>query len=399
MIEIHKAVRRTVDHNNTQFCRSINQVNSDWDKIVGDKNVYLTSQYLRTLEDGLKHIKFYYIQFFSTDNILVGIAYCQIIPITSNEINVKALSERMAGMLPKSLIESIDLKVLICGNAFATEENGFFFVPDLFRSSICHLINEALDEVHLREKNEGNKIAMTLIKDFWPESFDTTSQFKDHGFSEVDIDVNMILRLEESWKSFEDYLFAMNSKFRTKAMQVIRKSASLHIVNFDGCSDKNQIDQVEGLYNTVVDRANFSFGRLNASTLFAMKKSLGDDFFFRGYYLDNRLIGFSTATRFNDVFDGNFIGLDYDYNQDYAVYQRMLYDFVKHGINIGVQYIRIGRTAEEIKSGVGAQPIEMKLYVKHRNKVTNALIRPFIQNLKPSKFHLRRPFKTKNYNV
>ncbi|MFB1002918.1 MAG: hypothetical protein QMC70_02095, partial [Bacteroidia bacterium] len=112
-----------------------------------------------------------------------------------------------------------------------------------------------------------------------------------------------------------------------------------------------------------------------------------------------KLIGFSTATMFNDVFDGNFIGLDYDYNQDYAVYQRMLYDFVKQGINSGMQYVKIGRTAEEIKSGVGAQPVEMKFYAKHRNKVTNALLRPFIQNLKPSKFDQRRPFKAEYYNV
>ena len=110
MTEIHNTVRCTVDHNSTLFCTSINQVSSDWDKIVGDRNVYLTSQYLRTLEEGLKHTKFHYIQFFSTDNVLVGIAYCQIIPITSNEINVKALSERMGGMLPKSIIKSIDMK-------------------------------------------------------------------------------------------------------------------------------------------------------------------------------------------------------------------------------------------------------------------------------------------------
>ena len=399
MTEIHNTVRCTVDHNSTLFCTSINQVSSDWDKIVGDRNVYLTSQYLRTLEEGLKHTKFHYIQFFSTDNVLVGIAYCQIIPITSNEINVKALSERMGGMLPKSIIKSIDMKILICGNAFATGENGFLFAPDVDRDTICSLVYKALDEVHSREKKEGNKIAVTLIKEFWPESFDTSDQFKESGFSEVDIDVNMILRLDESWKSFEDYLSAMNSKFRTKAMQVLRKSASLDIVDFDGSPDKQRIEQVDELYNTIVDRANFSFGRLNASTLFAMKKALGDDFFFRGYYLESKLIGFSTATMFNDVFDGNFIGLDYDYNQDYAVYQRMLYDFVKQGINSGIQYVKIGRTAEEIKSGVGAQPVEMKFYAKHRNKVTNALLRPFIQNLKPSKFDQRRPFKAEYYNV
>jgi hypothetical protein len=95
--------------------------------------------------------------------------------------------------------------------------------------------------------------------------------------------------------------------------------------------------------------------------------------------------------------DGNFIGLDYDYNYEYAVYQRMLYDFIKHGIERGVKYVKIGRTAEEIKSGVGAEPVEMKFYAKHRNKVTNAILKPFVQKLQPSEFELRKPFKAEHY--
>jgi predicted N-acyltransferase len=396
---VQKAVQRTVDHSNTLFCTSIQQVSSDWDRIVGDKNVYLTRNYLQALEEGLEHTRFHYIQFFSKDRDLIGVAYCQIIPITPNEINVKALSERVGGVLPENLINSIDMKLLICGNAFATGENGFLFSPSVHWDTACDSVNKALGEIHLREKKEGNKIAITLIKEFWSATIKGSNKFKESGFSEVNIDVNMVLRLDESWKSFEDYLAAMNSKFRTKATQVLRKSTRLDCIDFDGDPDDQSIHQVDELYNTIVDKANFSFGRLNGSTLFAMKKSLGDNFFFRGYYLDQKLIGFSTATLLNDALDGNFIGLNYGYNQDFAVYQRMLYDFVKYGIDKGVQYVRIGRTAEEIKSGVGAQPVEMKFYAKHRNKLSNALLRPFIQHLKPSKFNQRRPFKLEYYDT
>ena len=75
----------------------------------------------------------------------------------------------------------------------------------------------------------------------------------------------------------------------------------------------------------------------------------------------------------------------------------MLYDFVDKAIRRKLKFVKIGRTAEEIKSGVGAEPVEMKFYAKHRNKVTNAILRPFIQNLKPSEFNLRRPFKAEYY--
>ena len=387
-----------IDSTLTVFCNSIDDVDSTaWDKFVGTNNVYLTRNYVKALEEGLTHTAFRYIQFFDSDNEFIGLGYCQIIPITPNEINITALSERMGGMLPKSIINSIDLKILICGNAFATGENGFLFSKDISEDQAFNELYKAIDEVHLREKKAGNKIAITLIKEFWPESLNKAACFKENGCCEVNIDVNMILQLDASWQSFEDYLNAMNSKFRTKAKQVFKKSEGLSVVDFDATPSEALVNQVDELYSAIVDRANFSFGRLNAKTLFAMKKALCDDFYFRGYYVDSKLIGFSTATLFDDVFDGNFIGLDYDYNLDYAVYQRMLYDFVDKAIRRKLKFVKIGRTAEEIKSGVGAEPVEMKFYAKHRNKVTNAILRPFIQNLKPSEFNLRRPFKAEYY--
>ncbi len=128
-----------------------------------------------------------------------------------------------------------------------------------------------------------------------------------------------------------------------------------------------------------------------------MKRALSDQFYFRGYYIEQRLIGFSTATAFDDVLDGNFIGLDYDFNKEYSVYQRILYDFVEHAIKIDAKYLKIGRTAEEIKSGIGALPVEMVFYAKHRNKITNAVLKPFVSNLKPSEYNLRKPFKASYY--
>ena len=61
----------------------------------------------------------------------VGIAYFQVINITKNEINTDALAERMGGLLPRHLINSLNINLLICGNAFATGENGYFFKEDV----------------------------------------------------------------------------------------------------------------------------------------------------------------------------------------------------------------------------------------------------------------------------
>ena len=382
----------------TDIFNSIKNVDEkDWDSLNTNNNPYLTRSYLSALEQSLPYFDFRYIIFYNEIKECVGIAYCQIIKITQREINTDALSKRLGSKLPSTIINSLDLRVLICGNAFATGENGFIFDSKISNNSSLNLLTNVKEEINLTEKKHNKKIAITLIKEFWPDHFDHTQSFKEMGCCEVNIDVNMVLKLDESWKTFDEYLGAMNSKFRTKAKQVFTKSSALTIIDFTPEIILERLDEINSLYNSLVDKASFSFGRLSATTLLYIKKELGDNFFFRGYYISNQLIGFSTATSFNAVLDGNYIGLDYEYNLDYAVYQRMLYDFVQHAFEIGAREIRIGRTAEEIKSGVGALPVEMKFYAKHRNKVTNALLRPFIQNLKPNDFKLRRPFKAEYY--
>lgn len=381
-----------------QFYTSVNQLDKEhWDSVVGSKNVYLSLDYLKAIEEGLNFYDFRYLIFYSEDNVPIGVAYCQIIKITSADIDTGALVKRMEGMLPQSLINSLDLRILICGNAFASGENGYIFKDEIPNAVALDSLNMAIDEIHLNAKKQGQRISITMIKEFWPESFDKMSYLKEKGCTEINIDVNMVLTLKDDWSSFEDYLSALNSKFRTKAKQVLKKSDQLVIEEFTVESIIENLDQIDELYNTIVDRASFSFGRLNASTLLEIKRALGENFFFNGYYRGDILIGFSTATSFEDVLDGNFIGLDYDYNQEYAVYQRMLYDFVKHAITIRAKQVKIGRTAEEIKSGVGALPIEMKFYAKHRNKVKNAILKPFVGNLKPNTFELRKPFKAEYY--
>jgi len=394
----HCAISTDISVSDIVFSNSIDDVNQDhWEKVLNGENIYLTEPYLKALETGLTAYGFRYFIFYSDDQP-IGIGYCQIIHITSSEINAKDLSKRMGGVLPKSIINSIDIKVLICGNAFASGENGFKFLPEVNKEDGLKILSRAIDEVHLAERKKNNKIGITLIKEFWPESFDDVSFLKETGCSEIKIDVNMVLNLLEEWKSFDDYLKAMNSKFRTKAKHVLSQSSPLNIVDFNESNIYDKIEEIDELYNTIVDRASFSFGRLNAVTLFEVKKALGDAFYIRGYYLDGKLIGFSTATVFENVLDGNFIGLDYDFNRDYSVYQRILYDFVSHAIKIGAKKLHIGRTAEEIKSGVGALPVDMVFYAKHRNKVTNAILKPFIKNLSPSEFELRKPFKKSYYD-
>ena len=105
------------------------------------------------------------------------------------------------------------------------------------------------------------------------------------------------------------------------------------------------------------------------------------------------MVGFSSSFLFNSILDANYVGINYEFNQEYAIYQRMLYDYVELAIEKRCSELRFGRTAEEIKSSVGAIPVPMKLFVRHKNPIANRILKAIVSTIKPSQYELRKPFK------
>lgn len=373
---------------------SIDKVSTDhWNGVLKGQNIYLDLNYLNALEKALPNYDFRYLLFFDANNSVIGLCYFQLVYFTDNDINFEALSEKMRGMLPSSFKKWISTRLLICGNAFATGENGFLFSDRISKYDRIYLINNGIKKIVNQESTLNRPISISLIKEFWPDNFLMSKEFTRCKYHEVNIDVNMVLNLNSSWHSFDDYLMALNSKFRTKYKQVFKKSKELEIIDFDSNTVRDRLSEIDKLYHNMVNKSSFTFGRLNAKTFQELYNELGDSFYFKGYILDHKLIGFATATIQNKTLDGNYIGIDDQFNKEYTVYQRILYDFIAFAIDNNLSNVNLGRTAEEIKSGVGALPVEMKFYAKHNNYFKNSILKPFLNLLKPSKFNLRRPFK------
>ena len=66
---------------------------------------------------------------------------------------------------------------------------------------------------------------------------------------------------------------------------------------------------------------------------------------------------------------------------------------VGEALKSGVPELQFGRTSELIKSAVGALPVDMTIYIKHKRSLSNLILKNVIQSVKPSPFELRKPFK------
>lgn len=374
-----------------QLYDSIFSVNkNEWDQI--STNTYLSTSYLGALESALEsEIKFKYIQFYK-NNEPVAIAAVQLVKFIDKGSEYQEQLCIITNHIKSKLIQSLEVGLMVCGNVFCCGENGFVYSNQISDEEAYSALNKALQELRKNEESSW-KSSVILLKEYWPETFKKSDTLKKDDFRDFMIDVNMILQIHPSWKNLDDYLLSMTAKFRTKANSVLKKSSTITRRNLTAEEIFEHKDRIEELYHFVVDKSDYSIGELNGQAFYNFKKELNNKFILNAYFIDNKMIGFSSAFLFKNILDANYVGIDYQYNIEYALYQRMLYDLVECAIDNKVSELRFGRTAEEIKSCLGALPVNMKLYVKHKNSVKNQLLKPILKSITPNDFELRKPFK------
>ncbi|MBW1297297.1 hypothetical protein [Aquimarina litoralis] len=373
------------------FTSTIDIPVNDWNAINTKNNLFLTLDYLYTLEKTLsKTIGFRYILFYRK-NEPVGIAVNQLIKFNTQDLKFQEFPCRVSDTIKNTIMRSMDVKVLICGNLFSCGEHGFIYSNKITAKEAFENLSDALREIRKTEKSD--KPSFILLKEFWPSSFAKSDYIKKQDFREFSIDVNMVLEIHDNWETFDDYLSSMKTKFRTRTKKSFKKSEELIIKDLNAEEIDDYKNTIDTLYLSVIDKADFKIGKLDARTFKNLKETLKDSFVFKGYFLKDILVGFTSAFVLKDAVEANHIGIDYSFNKSHSIYQRMLYEYVDLAISRRVRELRLGRTAEIIKSSVGAKPVEMKLYARHGNSISNQLIKPLIELISPSEYEIRNPFK------
>lgn len=366
---------------------------TDWEQVRKGRNIYLSIDYLKSLELAMKgKIDFFYEISYNTYQKPVLVSVFQLVQfVDKRQVYSKHLC-KLSYHLSKKLADALTINVLVCGSVFADGENGFLW-SDLISS------DEAMEEIdkvtkHLKsEQKIKEKASVTLFKDFWPNSSPIADHLKDFNYRDFMVDVNMVLAIHEDWVSFDDYLASMKTKFRTRAKSVYKKSNDIVLKVLGPEEIEENVERIQELFDNVLERSDFSFGNLEVSSFIEFSKNIQEEFKLTAAMIDNKIVGFSTSFVNGDSLEANYVGLDYDYNTKFNVYQRLLYDYVEQAIDIKAKDLQLGRTSELIKSSIGALPTNMKLYIKHKSSVSNLLLKPIIQSISPSEFELRKPFK------
>ncbi len=383
---------------------SITKVNKeDWNKIACHGSPFLNISYLSVLEnEHPDNMCFHYAVIYS-DERPVAITYFQVVNFSSetfesyiNQENTE-VSCPVTNYLKKYLtnhlicnVSKMNMRLLICGNAFVSGEHGLACIPGMNKTEIFDVLADIIYEISEIEKSRG-KIAAILVKDFSTSAKDVADELKEFKYHDFLVEPNMIVNI--NWETFEEYLNAMSKKYRNRAKSIIKKGTDIQRKYLSVNDIQENAGKIQILYDNVHLKATFRMASLTADYFVEMKNRLQNQFNFIAYYYENELIGFRTSFVMNDSIEAHFIGLNYQVNKELELYQNILYDYVKETIEKRLPKLTLGRTASEIKSTVGAEAYQLICYVRHRNPISNQLIKPFIDSIKTTEWIPRNPFK------
>lgn len=373
-----------------QFRYSIESIKNDWTSAAPEHDVFLSATYLKELEknppDGME---FAYLVFYE-GKVPIGIAYCQFYHFKASdslklETSGSGWWQRSLAPIRNLLVQKLQFEILYVGNLLATGEHGFHFKPagTLDSEKKMDFLLQGLQSVVQDRKKQGKQPAVWVLKDL--EEKNRLEKTVLPGFKEFTIQPAMRFYRQPHWKTFDDYLQALHSRYRIRVRRARKKIGSIKHHGLSLEYIKQHRDILEGLYKGVIEDSDFFLFKLNFDYLIKLKATFGEAFQVTGYFLDGELVGFFNLFENHRELDAHFIGFKKELNGSHQLYLNMLLDMVEQGINKGADSIHFARTALEIKSSVGAIPENLYIYARHRLLLPHFLMRALVNWLNPTR--------------
>jgi len=370
---------------NLKIFKSIEEVGeSKWDKIVS-KRFFLSYKYLKTLEIACPQLEYRYVLVYNQESF-VGLFYFQIIPFTGEALrNYLPTSNFIFRKLFDWTLARVSTNLLVLGNVIFTCENGVLLEPK-YKLMAEELIAKSIDGVI---ETMAKKPLGTMIS----ESIKTVSSvlFCPKQFHLFHVEDRMELSLQ-GFDIFENYLNAMQSKYRLRIRKLIELNKTTQIQEINSDNFKNYRSQIESLFLNVLQNSKFKLTTLSVDYFHCFLREV-DRFRMMGFFIDDKLVSFVTYFHLDTIIEVHYVGIDYTYNHSHKIYNYILVRMIQIALDSNIRKVCFGRTAQELKSTLGAEPYSTLSSLKINNAVLNLLTPIFLDRMVPEVWIPRSPFK------
>ena len=200
---------------------SVEELPESWDALAVD-SIFLQKKYLKVLElSKPDNMACFFIGFYENEQ-LVGIALAQFLDLnklTSFGERDKCFKTTVRNFVFKKFCSH----VLFIGNNMLTGQNAFRFDSKINSESQSDALLSALEDLKSQFKKNGKTIHIISFKDFEKESSDKLATNGMESYFQFSAQPNMVFDIRETWKTEQDYIQALNKKYRDQYKRARKK--------------------------------------------------------------------------------------------------------------------------------------------------------------------------------
>ncbi len=189
------------------------------------------------------------------------------------------------------------------------------------------------------------------------------------------------MAIPAAWKSFDDYLSVLPSKYRTRARRAKSKLGAVLVRPLSTTDTERFGESLRLLYEQLMTRTSYAPFVLDAGYVPKLKAALPERVLVLGFFDEQELVGFATLLHEGGEGLAHVAAVTESYNAEHQLYLNMLFALLETAIEMGCASLNFGRTATTIKSSVGAKPVLYDSYVRHTGCVRNQLIRQLVDRV------------------
>lgn len=345
-----------------------------WDALTGN-SLFLSRRYLRVLEEtGPENLRQRYALIFRGREAVAAVA-AQSVTVSVARLRKKPTQRKVAAPL-----ERLEENMLVCGNLLSWGMHGVAFTPNEDSATLWPAVAEALYRLRRGDKLFGST-DFVMIKDIPDSHAAGATALSRFSYRELETEPNMVLDIQPQWRSYEDYLASLTSRYRKVAKQINKDTTSA------GCRVEllNDLEPhaetLHQLYLQTHRNARLRLVTLKNSFIPTLAARLGDDMRTTVVRRDDEMLGFVTTVRDGETAVGYYIGFDREANAEIPIYFRLLQAVVDDAIKLGCRRLSLGRTALEPKARLGARPAPLRIWIRHRIPMLNVVVRALLHTI------------------
>jgi len=364
-----------------------------WQELAGQAGFFMSYPYLQALEKVLPlnlspRYALIYGGVGEQRRPLVAV-YMQVADISLSQLR----PEKERGARLDELAKSTTQRILTCGNLLTYGQHGIAMAQDADHKLAWHGVAEVLYRIRQSEKLAG-KTHFIMIKDLHSPHREQAAHLEHLSYRYVETEPNMVLTLQADWKTYDDYLASLASKYRTKVRNAIFKTMDDGACSIEQVSDLGAVrDQIHALYKAVQVNAGVRMFELMPDYFPMLQKAAGERFRCSVVKREGELLGFLISVADGDTAIAYHIGFDRAAAEELPIYLRLLHAGIADALSMGCKEISYGRTALEPKASLGAKPQPFGILVRHRQPVLNKMLKRVLLGIEHEEAPERNPFK------